>query len=58
MASLALVAAAYILLGIQMARYYTRKLAKFNNTYILSHRSDSYLFRVMLFCLFLVICTS
>lgn len=58
MASLALVAAAYILIGISMARYYTKKLVKFNNTYVLSHRSDRLLFKAILLCLILVVSTS
>jgi hypothetical protein len=54
MASLALVGAAYLLVGIKMALYLSRKLGKFK-TKVLSHRNDSYLLAAILVTLIMVL---
>ena len=54
MASLALVGAAYLLVGIKMALYLSRKLEKFK-TKVLSHRNDSYLLAAILVTLIMVL---
>lgn len=57
MASIALVGAAYLLVGIKMSQYFIRKLQKFK-TYVLSHRRDKQLFVGIVVCLAAVIILS